>query len=287
MDRYDWPATLPVEPTAPVAVVMVSFNTMALTAQAIYSLYRNVRQPKFHLVVVDNASTDGSAQMLQALSGAGLCEAILNTEQRYHGPGLNQAIDHLARRQARIAETDRIGYVWILDSDCIVIREDALSGAAELMRSTNAGLVGQWTFDEWHAGDMMGLHCLLMDPRQVWQAKMGRFEEDGSPSENLHRSVRHAGIVAAEFPFTRNGYAVHLGRSTLRSVVHQQDQDNRYFGWASSHHEPHFMGEPEAPARYAAFLQAFHDDVGDLSTASLIDACQRRRSLNCVESQQP
>ncbi len=285
MDRYDWPAAVPMGPNPPVGVVIVSFNTMALTAQAIYALYRNVHQPTFYLVVVDNASTDGSAEMLQALADAGLCDIILNAEQRYHGPGLNQAIDYLARRQARVAEEDRIGYVWVLDSDCVVIRDDALSGAADLMRSTRAGLVGQWTFDQWHTGDVMGLHCLLIDPGQVWQAPISRFQEDGSPSEDLHRSVTHAGIVAAEFPFTRNGYAVHLGRSTLRSVVHQQDQDNRYFEWASSHHEPHFMDEPEAPALYAAFLRGFHDDLGDLSTASLITACQKYRAHRIPQSE--
>lgn len=279
MDRFDWPAGLPVGPNAPVGVVMVSFNTMALTAQVIYSLYRNIRQPAFHLLVVDNGSTDGSAEMLQALADAGLCEVILNAEQRYHGPGLNQAIDALAQRQASVPPDDRIGYVWILDSDCIVTRADALSDAAALMKSSQAGLAGQWTVDDWHNGDMMGLHCLLIDPAQIWQAQICRFEEGGSPSESLHRSAALAGIAGADFPFTRNGYAVHLGRSTLRSVVQQQDRDNRYFDWASSHHEPHFMDEPEAPGRYAAFLAQFSEDIDDLNPASLVAACQRRRKL--------
>lgn len=278
MDRLDWSTDLPVSPRAPVGVVIVSFNTMALTAQTIYSLYSKVHQPAFHLVVVDNASTDGSVEMLRAVSSAGLCDVILNSEQRYHGPALNQGIDYLAVRQASVPETDRIGYVWILDSDCFVIRDDVLSAAADLMRSTRAGLVGQWAFDAWHDGEMMGLHCLLIDPAQVWQPSISRFDEGGSPSESLHRTAWQAGIHGTDFPFTRNGYTVHLGRSTLRSVVQQQDRENRYFEWAISHNEPHFMDEPEAPALYAAFLTHFSNDVPDPSAASLIAACQRHRT---------
>lgn len=278
MSRYDWPAGLPVGSSAPVGVVMVSFNTVVLTAQVIYSLYRNVRRPAFHLVVVDNASGDGSAQMLQAAADAGLCEVMLNAEQRYHGPGLNQGIDYLAQRQATVTEAERVGYVWILDSDCVVTREDSLSNAVDLMGRTHAGLVGQWTFDEWHQGDMMGLHCLLIDPRLVWRAPIARFEEGGSPSEDLQRCAAQAGIRAADFPFTRDGYAVHLGRATLRSVAQTGDRDNRYFDWATEHQEPHFMGEPDAPQRYATFLREFTADVGPLTPANLVAACLKYRS---------
>jgi hypothetical protein len=219
MDRVEWPVDVPAGPQAPVGVAVVSFNTMDLTAQMIYSLFRHVRAPRFHLVVVDNASTDGSAQMLKALANAGLCEAIFNSDQRYHGPGLNQAIDHLARRQAAVAAHDCVGYLWVLDSDCMVTRDDALSASTDLMRRTGAGIVGQRIYDDWHHGDMMGLHCLLLDPRQVWRASITPFQEHGSPSEALQQSAVRAGIKTANFPFTSAGYAVHLGRGTLRAIA--------------------------------------------------------------------
>jgi pimeloyl-ACP methyl ester carboxylesterase len=258
---------------APVGVVMVNFNTRSITAQAIYSLFRNVPEPAFRLVVVDNASTDGSTAMLEAVAAAGLCEVILNAEQRYHGPGLNQAVDHLAAHPAGVR------YVWVLDSDCIVLRPDTLSTAVTLMAASGAGLVGQWTFDAWHDGDMMGLHCLLLDPAQVWRDPVAPFAEHGSPSRDLQRSAMAAGIRAQELAFTRDGYVVHLGRTTLRAVVHDGSRDNRYFDWATTHYEPHFMGEPDSPARYAAFLAEFTADVGDLTPDNLVAACQRHRSM--------
>lgn len=275
MERNQWPSDLSVLPDAPVGVAVVSYNTMNLTAQVIYSLFRHVRTLRFRLVVVDNASTDGSAAMLQALADAGLCEVILNREQRYHGPGLNQAFNHLARRQATVSANERIASVWVLDSDCMVVRDDALPAAVDLMRRSGAGLIGQWIDDQWHHGDMMGLHSLLLDPHRVWRDPITSFQEHGSPSEALQLSAARAGVSAVEFPFTRAGYVVHLGRGTLRAIADAEDRGNRYFAWAADHREPHFMEQEGAAARYLDFLAEFTDDVGPLTPAALVTACAR------------
>jgi hypothetical protein len=270
MRAHQWPTDRRPSTVERVGAVMVSYNTIGVTAQAVYGLLRHIRTPPVRLVVVDNASTDGSAELLRALAGAGLCELIANSEQRYHGPALTQAMDHLAATQT--AER-RVGPVWILDSDCIVLRPDALSAGVDLMNSTGAGMVGQWSVDRWHRpGDMMGLHCLLLDPAQVWRDPVVPFEEDGSPSRRLQESARRAGVTAAELPFTRDGYVVHLGRTTLRAVLSDDSRDNRYFDWARTHHEPHFMDEPAAAERYAAFLAEFTDAVGQPTAQRLIAA---------------
>ena len=122
---------------------------------------------------------------------------------------------------------------------------------------------------------MLGLHCLLLDPAQVWRDPVAPFEEDGSPSRRLQESARRSGITVAELPFTRDGYVVHLGRTTLRAVLHDDARSNRYFNWARTHAEPHFMDEPAAPQRYAAFLEAFNDEVGQPTAERLIAACRR------------
>ncbi|GAA1775145.1 hypothetical protein [Luedemannella helvata] len=111
----------------------------------------------------------------------------------------------------------------------------------------------------------------------MWRASIVRFAEHGSPSQALQRSAIEAGVGTAEVAFTRHGYVVHLGRSTLRMVAEAGERDNRYFDWASTHYEPHFMGEPDAPAWYAAFLDEFTADVGALTPAALIAACSQYR----------
>ena len=79
-------------------IVVVNYNTRRLVAQLIYSLYRTLRPLAFGLVVVDNGSTDESAELLSAVAAAGLCDLIANPTNRYHGPGLNQGVSYLARR---------------------------------------------------------------------------------------------------------------------------------------------------------------------------------------------
>lgn len=273
MRLHEWPDDARPAAVERVGVVMVSYNTIAVTAQAIYGLLHTIRTPELRLVVVDNASTDGSAELLGALAEAGLCEVIANREQRYHGPALTQAMDHLAATQTA---GHRVGPVWILDSDCIVLRSDALSAGVDLMMRTGAGMVGQWSDDRWNRpGELLGLHCLLLDPVQVWRDPVAPFEEDGSPSQRLQDSARRAGVAAVELPFTRDGYVVHLGRTTLRAVLDADDRANRYFDWARTHSEAHFMEEPAAPHRYAAFLAEFTDEVGAPTAERLIAACLR------------
>jgi hypothetical protein len=273
MRLHEWPSVGRFGVVERVGVVMVSYNTMVVTAQAIYALFRAIRTPALRLVVVDNASTDGSAELLAALAEAGLCEVIANSEQRYHGPALTQAVDHLAATQTA---DRRVGAVWVLDSDCIVLRPDTLSTGVDLMTATGAGMVGQWSDDRWHRpGELLGLHCLMLDPAQVWRDPVVPFEEDGSPSQRLQESARLSGIAVAELPFTRDGYVVHLGRTTLRAVLDDDARGNRYFDWARTHSEPHFMDEPAAPQRYAAFLAAFNDEVGQPTAERLIAACRR------------
>jgi hypothetical protein len=273
MRVHEWPSDRWSGKPERVGVVMVSYNTVAVTAQAIYALLRTVRTPGIRLVVVDNASTDGSARLLTALAEAGLCELIANSEQRYHGPALTQAMDHLAATQTA---DGRVGPVWVLDSDCIVLRPDTLSAGVDVMRSTGAGMVGQWSIDRWNRpGELLGLHCLLLDPAQVWRDPVAPFDDDGSPSQRLQESARQSGISSAELPFTRDGYVVHLGRTTLAALVRDESRSNRYFDWAQSHAEPHFMEEPAAPERYAAFLAEFTDQVGQLTPDRLIAAVRR------------
>jgi glycosyltransferase involved in cell wall biosynthesis len=107
-------------------------------AQLIYSLYRALRPPAFRLVVVDNGSSDGSAELLSAVAAAGLCHLISNPGNRYHGPALNQGVSSLAEAAQRDGEGPA-GAVWLLDSDCVVLRPDAPLGGD----ASRPGLLGQ------------------------------------------------------------------------------------------------------------------------------------------------
>src|SRR6266496_3123118 len=111
----------------PLGIVVANFNTRHLIAQLVFSLYRLLGRSEFaQLVIVDNASTDGSRELLNALHDAGLIHVISNRSQRYHGPALTQKISWLARRQRAIAAHDRLNYVWALNSDVIILHHNTI-----------------------------------------------------------------------------------------------------------------------------------------------------------------
>jgi len=265
----DWPAR-PASKNSPlrVAVITVNYNTRLLIAQLIYSLH--ARLGKQQVLVVDNASTDGSRQLLERLAAAGLCELIVNDVQRYHGPALNQAMNRLAEQD----ETRRVDYVWVLDSDCTIIRSDTLADATRALQASGAALGGQASANQWHAEETIGLYALLFDPRQVWRDPIPPFEDSGEPSLALQLACARAGLARVEFPFTRDAYLVHRGRSTLAEVVARGETANNLYDWAVDHHEPHFNAEPGAVDLYQRFQAEFATVCRDPeSDEAIVQAC--------------
>ena len=87
-----WPSTdSSIEPSG-VVVVTVNYNTKRLVSMLLWSLYRFLGSELRSVVVVDNGSSDGSIEILQACARFGLCELIPNDTNRYHGPAISQAL---------------------------------------------------------------------------------------------------------------------------------------------------------------------------------------------------
>jgi hypothetical protein len=163
-----------------VAVVTVSYNTRELTALLLWSLRTIVNWPDLEIVVVDNGSADGSAELLARAAQAGICVLLANDLNRQHGPGLNQGISWLGSRRGPLP-----AWIWILDSDVVAARPDALSAALAVAQARSAALVGEPRWDPWHQVESFGLYSLLMDPAVVWQQQTGPFADDGDPLFDL------------------------------------------------------------------------------------------------------
>jgi hypothetical protein len=223
---------------------------------------------------VDNASRDGSQELLTQFEGAGLCHVILNAEQRYHGPALNQAMNWLVEHQRSTPKEHGVDYVWVLDSDCVVIRTDTLRKATRAIRSSGAALAGQKSSNAWHAEETIGLYSLLFDPAQVWRDPIRPFDPSGEPSLALQLDCAAAGLRAVDFPFAQEGYVVHRGRSTLAEVYARDERDNALYSWAVNHHRPHFNEEPGAAESWQRLSAEFAATCGDvLDDAAIVRAC--------------
>jgi len=137
-----------------VAVVSVSYNTRELTGLLLWSLRRIVDWPGLEIVIVDNGSRDGSAELLAEAGRAGVCVLLANDVNRQHGPGLNQGISWLACRPGPLP-----AWIWILDSDVAAARPEVLCAARAAADSGGAALAGEPQWDPWHQASDTRLCC--------------------------------------------------------------------------------------------------------------------------------
>jgi hypothetical protein len=290
--RTPWPAaTQELARGAPqVGIVIASFNTRRLVAQLVFSLYRMLGRGEFaQIVVVDNASTDGSRELLEGLHEAGLINLVRNRVQEYHGPALTRGVSWLARRQRTVRPSDRLTHVWVLDSDVIVLRPDSIRDALRVFSESAAAMVGQRTGDASYDrlllnnSEMLQPCSLLFDPARIWRTPFPPFVEDWAPATALQVAVEKAGLRILAFPFVEQGYLLHLGRGTLREVAETGDTTNRYHQWAVSHRDYHFAGRADGPELYRSFCDIFASEVGELDPDALVEACRSPLLLSLGE----
>lgn len=265
-----WNVRVVTDAIAPsVAVVTVSYNTLELTALLLWSLYRVLDWPALEVVVIDNASTDGSAALLAQAALAGICTTIPLNRNVGHGLGLNEGIRHLRERREPV---DRI---WILDSDCVVARPDVLSSAFA-SPAGSAAIVGESHWDRWQNRTRFDCYSLIIDSsalgRDVGEAP---FTDGGDPSLSLLVAAETAGLRLAEFPFTTEHYLVHRGRGSLAAVVASDDRAHPMYEWAVEHHEPHFGGVPGAADIHAELVTRFQQEVAQPIASGLVAALGR------------
>jgi hypothetical protein len=285
--RVPWPVDAAGSPTGDqVGIVVVNHDTRELVSQLVFSLYRILGGDQFGaLVVVDNGSHDGSVESLEALDRAGLLHLIANRRGGYHGPGLNQAISWLAQRQAGAAPQDRIDYVWVLDSDTIVLRRDTIRDALEVFGTTGAAMLGQ-EFDRAPGYAKLALHSLMLQPAEVWQRRFPPFMDDGSPEQAMQHAVLAAGLRVESFPFLHHSYVLHLGGGTMRELARVHDWRNRFYGYAVDHHERHYNHHPLGPRLHQAVVDIYSREVTPDTPAGLAEAC-RRKDLYSIPDAEP
>jgi len=88
------------------SIVIVNWNTRELLNDCLESVVRTVHDLTYEIIVVDNASTDGSVAMLGELFPQ--VRIITNNENRGFGAANNQAFEIMAGRYALLLNTDTV-----------------------------------------------------------------------------------------------------------------------------------------------------------------------------------
>jgi len=89
-----------------ISVIVVNFNTRDLLRNCLNSVYRNICDISYEIIVVDNASQDGSLRMLETEFSQ--VTVIRNTRNLGFAAANNQAFDVMKGRYALLLNTDTI-----------------------------------------------------------------------------------------------------------------------------------------------------------------------------------
>ncbi len=118
------------------SIIIPSFNTKALLERCLTSIFVSLRKSKIshEVIVVDNASTDGSCELLRKKYPQ--VQLVCNTENLGYGKANNQAI-----RKAK-GEC-----VLLLNSD-IVVQNDAIKALYRLIKDRKKTFAGGKLFNE-------------------------------------------------------------------------------------------------------------------------------------------
>ena len=131
----------------PVTVVILTWNGLAYTRRCLESLRASTDHPDYRVVVVDNASTDGTVEYLQSQTWITL---IRNSANLGFAKGNNIAIQKLDPAQD----------VVLLNNDTEIHRADWLSNLqTSAYRAEDIGIVGCRLVGPMESCAMPGLTC--------------------------------------------------------------------------------------------------------------------------------
>jgi len=128
-----------------VSIIIVNFNTKALLKQCIESVFEKTQGIEFEVIVVDNASSDGSRQMIkEVFPKITLIESPENL-------GFGRA-NNLGSTKAKGR------YLFFLNSDTIILNNAVKILSDFLNDNSNVGICGGNLFDE----NMQSIHSYTM-----------------------------------------------------------------------------------------------------------------------------
>lgn len=192
-------------------IVVLNWNGLSDTLTCLQSL-QQLRYPEHRIVVVDNGSTDGSADALRGARSSTGFELIEAERNLGYAGGNNLGIRHALDNGAE--------FILILNNDTVVdpLLLDELVGSAE--RHPEAGCFGPWIF-YMHDPDR------LWFTHSDWSSELSAFTAPGKGSlaSELSSETTSTEYVCGAALFFRAGVARQIGLLDERFFLVYEDSD--------------------------------------------------------------
>lgn len=192
-----------------VYVIILNWNGEEDTLQCLRSL-QEMDYPRYHALVVDNASEDGSPEAIRAAFPA--VELLVNPRNLGFAAGNNEGIRHALQRGA--------DYVFLLNNDTLVER----TVLAELVRACQA---------DPQVGLASPKVCYLDRPRVIyyagarrgWLPLLPRLIGTGEEDHGQYPQVQEVDYVWGQAMFIRRGALERVGLLDPRFFMYYEDID--------------------------------------------------------------
>jgi|GEM_PF-2103018 glycosyltransferase involved in cell wall biosynthesis len=267
-----------------IAIVIVNFNTvhylkllLITLSESLYEYRRLIKQ----IVIVDNASRDGSKDFLNQFESVQGISIVNNGKGLNHANGLRIGIRHIDETEKDIPKSGKSNYYLTIDSDVIIIRNDLWADIQEVIYQRSPDLLGEIQHDV----GFPYVHPSFMLIKKWAYHREGiiPFINNGAPALYLQQSLRARRAEIVDFPVRKDGYIVHRGRGAIQGVQRYR----RFHSYATVSGQEHFHGNNQGGIIWDAVEKKHAEIIGEPDgkkcaqyIASQWSSCAHRQSLN-------
>jgi hypothetical protein len=205
------------------AIVIPNYNARVFLERCLNSIYNNPPKLSFEVIVVDNASDDGSAEMVRELFPR--TRLIANDDNRGFGPAANQGL--------RAADAQ---YVFLLNSDTEVLPDTLDVLARGLERNPDVAVLAPEFTDGngeiiqmswgWHSLFWGEIPQRFFSPRQVRKSRFRRWLV-----KRLQSHSRRTPIVCGAGLLLRQAALDEIGLIDEKLVMYFEESDLCLRAW--------------------------------------------------------
>ncbi|GHF25405.1 hypothetical protein GCM10017044_20250 [Kordiimonas sediminis] len=195
------------------SIIIVNWNTIDLLQECLESIFQNQPKVSFEVMVIDNASTDGSCEMVRKKFPSTIL--IENTENKGFAAANNQGFDIAKGEYVLLLNSDTVVHGNVLEECVSVMKSDPEMGVlgCRVLNSDGSIQASTSTFP--------GLGSLLLLLLGINRNRLARLLSKFSLGESLKHSQRFVQVISGCFMMVR--------ATALRSVG-PLDEDFFFFG---------------------------------------------------------